>query len=106
MTGPDRRWRDADRLSVGTAEQACLLLRVALATHLSAGETCPLLLDDVTVQADTERTVEILELLLTLTEDRQVVLFAQEPAVAEWARERLTGDARHAVVELEPDATS
>jgi uncharacterized protein YhaN len=101
VCGPDGRWRAADRLSVGTAEQVYLLLRIALAAHLCApGETCPLLLDDVTVQADPERTVAILEMLLAEAAGRQIVLFAQEPLVADWAAERLAGADRHAVVAL------
>jgi hypothetical protein len=100
VCGPQRKWRHADRLSIGTAEQVYLLLRVALAQHLSTtGESCPLLLDDVTVQADAERTVNILDLLLALSADRQVVVFAQAPGVAEWAREHL-GDARHSNLEI------
>lgn len=96
-----RNWRDADLLSFGTAEQVYLLLRVALAQHLAVtGETCPLLLDDVTVQADVERTRGILDLLLRLSEHRQIVLFAQEPSVTEWAREHLVGADRHALREL------
>ncbi|MFD9704182.1 ATP-binding protein [Lentzea sp. NPDC059081] len=81
-------WHHASHLSLGTAEQIYLLLRVALAQHL-ATETCPLLLDDVTVQADDTRTRAVLDLLLRLSEDRQIVLFAQETAVVEWAQERL-----------------
>ena len=50
VTGPGRHWRAADRLSVGTSEQVYLLLRVALAQHLTTtSERCPLLLDDVAV---------------------------------------------------------
>jgi hypothetical protein len=81
-------WHQASRLSLGTAEQVYLLLRVALAQHL-ATEACPLLLDDVTVQADDARTRAVLDLLLRLSEDRQIVVFAQEAAVVEWAEERL-----------------
>jgi uncharacterized protein YhaN len=100
--GPSGRWRPADRLSVGTADQVYLLLRVALAQHLAtSGETCPLLLDGVTAQADGERTTEILDLLLKLGAERQVVLFTQEDAVLRWAREHLDGD-RHRVRELAP----
>ncbi|ANZ34900.1 hypothetical protein BBK82_01200 [Lentzea guizhouensis] len=94
-------WHQASRLSLGTAEQVYLLLRVALAQHL-ATESCPLLLDDVTVQADDVRTRAVLDLLLRLSEDRQIVLFAQETAVVEWARERL-GD-RDALHQLTPVA--
>ncbi|WP_086662230.1 ATP-binding protein [Lentzea kentuckyensis] len=94
-------WHQASRLSLGTAEQIYLLLRVALAQHL-ATEPCPLLLDDVTVQADDARTRAVLDLLLRLSEDRQIVLFAQESAVVEWAQERL-GD-RDVLHQLTPVA--
>ena len=105
VCGSDGRWRTADRLSVGTAEQIYLLLRIALATHLCApGETCPLLLDDVTVQADAQRTIAILDMLLAEAADRQIVLFAQEPLVASWAAERLTGTDQHSLVALAPPA--
>lgn len=95
-------WRKAHQLSVGTAEQVYLLLRVALAQHLSdKGTVCPLLLDDVTVQADPRRTAAILATCLALAEaGRQVVLFAQEPTVAQWAEEHLS-EPRHKLVRLD-----
>jgi len=97
VCGPTRRWRDAGRLSYGTAEQVYLLLRIALADHLTRGhDTCPLLLDDVTVHADAERTDKILDLLLRVANDRQVVVFTQEEHVASWAREHLH-EPRHAM---------
>ena len=97
VCGQTRRWRDAGRLSYGTAEQVYLLLRIALADHLTRGhDTCPLLLDDVTVHADAERTRKILDLLLRVADDRQIVVFTQEEYVASWARERLH-EPRHAV---------
>ena len=100
VCGDGRRWREAELLSFGTAEQVYLLLRLALVEHLSAGhDTCPLLLDDVTVHADADRTREILELLLAVSKERQVVLFTQEDQVARWARDRLA-DRPGAVVEL------
>lgn len=86
VCGPNRRWRRAAALSHGTAEQVHLVLRAALVEHLTAGyDRCPLLLDDVTVHADDERTLAILQLVHRLSEDRQVVLFAQERLVGEWA---------------------
>jgi hypothetical protein len=94
--------RDASGLSHGTAEQVYLLLRVALAEHLvKPGESCPLLLDDVTVHADADRTRQILELLLAVAERHQVVLFSQERQVRDWAATHLT-DPRHALRELTP----
>jgi exonuclease SbcC len=102
VCGESRRWRKADLLSHGTAEQVYLLLRVALAEHLTKGhDTCPLLLDDVTVHADAARTWNILNLLLQVAANRQVVVFTQEEQIAAWARENLA-DPRHAIRELTP----
>jgi hypothetical protein len=84
---PSGDLRAAETLSVGTAEQVYLLLRIALTEHLAAkSAVSPLLLDDVTVQSDPARTAAILQMCKTLADDgRQIVLFAQEPSVAEWA---------------------
>lgn len=99
-------WRDADKLSVGTREQVYLLLRVALAQHLpTPAEPCPLILDDVTVQADEARTRAMLEWLLVRSAERQIILFAQEPLVAEWARGKVGVDG-FSLVELEQLPTS
>jgi uncharacterized protein YhaN len=96
-------WTPAAGLSVGTAEQVYLLLRIALAEHLgNPAEPCPLLLDDVTVQSDESRTRQILEALLALAAERQIVLFAQDEAVALWAKERIGDQGQHAIVELDP----
>jgi len=84
----------ADVLSHGTTEQLFLLLRIALAKHLSrADESVPLVLDDVTVQADPQRTRAILDLLCALSVEHQVVLFTQEPEVVQWATENLSPNA-------------
>ena len=92
--------RDARLLSHGTTEQLFLLLRVALAQTLSGGsETAPMILDDVTVQSDLERTVAILEMLHQLSEEHQVILFSQEDEVAKWARDNLRGE-RDKVISL------
>jgi len=92
--------REVEDLSVGTVEQVYLLLRVALAERLvRPGESCPLLLDDVTVHADQERARRLLDVLLAVAERHQVVLFTQQEQVREWARVNLTGP-RHALHEL------
>ena len=83
-------WRDADLLSAGTREQVYLLLRVALAEHLvKQGEVAPLLLDEVTAQADSTRRGALLELILELSKTRQIILFTHDDAVAAWATQRL-----------------
>jgi DNA repair exonuclease SbcCD ATPase subunit len=87
-------WRNAALLSHGTAEQIYLLLRVALAKHLAKQEeACPLILDDVTVQCDSERTRAALDLLHQISKERQVILFSQEDEVLAWADARLQGPA-------------
>ena len=87
------RWRPAGLLSHGTAEQLYLLLRLALARHLTnpSGEVCPLILDDVLSAADSERKRQLLETLLSVSESVQVILFSHEDDVRSWAEKRLTG---------------
>jgi len=95
-------WRDATLLSHGTSEQVYLLLRMAMAEHLTRqGEICPLILDDVLVQSDDDRKEAILDVLHKLSHERQVILFTQEQEVLEWSREALT-DEQHQVVVLDP----
>jgi DNA repair protein SbcC/Rad50 len=102
VCGTSRRWRRADQLSYGTAEQIYLLLRIALADHLTRNhDTCPLILDDATVHADAVRTDGILTLLLNIAAERQVILFTREEQVAAWAKTRLTSP-DHAIRVLQP----
>ena len=83
-------WHRAQLLSHGTAEQIYLLLRLALARHLTKeGEVCPLILDDVVSASDALRKRVVLETLLAISESTQVVLFTHEDDVRDWARERL-----------------
>jgi len=86
------RWRPALLLSEGTREQIYLLLRIAMAQHLSTtGETAPLLLDEVTAQADRARATAMLEMLHRLSAERQVILFTHDELVAAWAERTLDG---------------
>ena len=95
--------RDAPLLSHGTTEQIYLLLRVAMAGLLArgTGETCPLLLDDVTVHCDSGRQTAILNLLQEISEERQVILFSQEPETLSWAERHLP---KSSLIELDPGA--
>jgi DNA repair protein SbcC/Rad50 len=88
VRGADGRWRDAEFLSQGTAEQVYLLLRVAMSEILSDHKP-PLLLDDVTAQSDPVRTRSILAVLHEISADHQVVLFSQEADVKAWAEQHL-----------------
>ena len=95
-------WREAKLLSEGTREQIYLLLRVAMAEHLvTTGETAPLLLDEVTAQADGERRTGILEMLHELSRERQVILFSHDAEVAAWAADKLEAP-RDRLVSLSP----
>ena len=84
-------WQQAERLSHGTAEQVYLLLRLALAQHLTS-EPCPLVLDDAVAASDRVRKRDLLETLLAVSESTQVILFTHEDDVREWAQERLVGE--------------
>ena len=95
----DGRWRQADLLSHGTAEQIYLLLRFALARHL-ASQACPLIVDDAVAASDSRRKQELLETLLAVSESTQVILFTHEDDVCAWARGRLVGEP-HKLIELD-----
>ncbi len=105
VSGQGGQRRNAALLSHGTAEQVYLLLRLALARHLTkgSGETCPLILDDVVGASDSERKQAVLETLLAISETNQVILFTHEDDVRDWARERLTLPP-HSVLELDGSA--
>ena len=92
------RWHRADVLSHGTAEQVYLLLRLALARHLTS-QSCPLILDDAVAASDSQRKHDLLETLLAVSESTQVVLFTHEDDVCAWARGRFVGEA-HKITEL------
>lgn len=97
---PGGEFRSATVLSHGTTEQLFLLLRLALAQRVATtGEKAPIILDDVTVQSDAERTVAALELLHELSAEHQVVLFSQEDEVLRWAESKLKS-ARDQLVHL------
>ena len=104
--GQERRDR-AVLLSRGIAEQVYLLLRAALAQHLtSKDEVCPLILDDVTVHCDSSRKPHILNTLHALSQERQIILFTQEEAVVEWAKATLSPTSgREEITRLDPAAT-
>ena len=106
VRGPDGHFRSADLLSHGTAEQVYLLLRLALARHLTApGETCPLLLDDALSGCDATRAVAVLDTLLAIAGETQVILFTHDDDVRRWA-ERHLEDPRHRLIELEPPSVA
>ncbi len=95
------RWRNARTLSHGTAEQIYLLLRMAMARHLTkADEICPLILDDVTAQSDEIRQAAVLGVLHDISRQRQIILFTLETPVMKWATDNLQSGRDH-LVELD-----
>jgi exonuclease SbcC len=97
---PSGTWREAARLSHGTAEQVYLLLRAALAQYLvTTNEPCPLILDDPTAYADADRTTAVLQVLHNISVERQVIVFSHDTQVLAWAQHALVGP-RDKVIEL------
>lgn len=91
-------WRQAKLLSEGTREQIYLLLRLAMAQHLvTTAESAPMLLDEVTAQADADRKRAILDMLQALAVERQLVLFTHDDAVLAWAENHLKGDSNRVI---------
>jgi uncharacterized protein YhaN len=76
-----------DELSIGTQEQAYLLLRIELARMLSASrETLPLILDDPFVNFDDGRLHSMLQLLVDISKENQVLLFIKDTFILQWFR--------------------
>jgi uncharacterized protein YhaN len=69
-------------------------------------EVCPLILDDVTVQSDGERTRAILETLLAISKERQIILFSQEQDVLAWAEANIENNGQDQLVRLNGIAAS
>jgi len=92
---PNQPMTNPTPASRGTVEQTHLLKLIALGRHLGYGhEVGPLLLDDVTSNADPARMRRLLALLHRIAQQRQVIVFAHEAAVAKWAGKRAPNDRR------------
>jgi hypothetical protein len=86
---------DTEFVSHSTAEQSHLLTRIALSRYLTGGRPLtPLLLDDVTSNADGRRVRRVLDLLYRIGQQCQVVIFAHEDAALQWADENRVDDPR------------
>jgi DNA repair exonuclease SbcCD ATPase subunit len=100
VRAPSGAWREAGRLSHGTAEQVYILLRAALAQYLvTTDESCSLIFDDPTAYADAPRTAAILRVLHHLSAERQIIVFSHDTQVLAWAQEALQGP-RDGIIEL------
>lgn len=81
-------------LSQGTRDQLYLALRLAsLESRLGAGESLPLVMDDVLVHFDDARSRAALAGLGALAQRTQVLLFTHHARVVELAREAVPEDA-------------
>lgn len=90
------RLRDSQVLSRGTRAAIYLLLRVGLAQHMSSvAEPIPLILDDPLVDLDDVRLDNVLELVLSLSQQVQVLVFTKDNDIAAWFTNRCGGDKQH-----------
>lgn len=87
---------DAERTSYGTAEQLYLVFRLVMADAACKGESLPVVMDEVTVHADSQRTALVLDMLAKcvspgsdLENFSQLILFTQEREALDWARANL-----------------
>ena len=67
--------KEIDYLSAGTADQAYLSLRLALASLMEVGVSLPVLLDDPFIQYDDHRAKKALEFFNSFAKEHQVILF-------------------------------
>ena len=77
---------DADYLSAGTADQAYIALRLAIASLLANG-TLPVFLDDAFLQFDAKREGAAFKLLAELSKLQQFIFFTCKNDTAERARQ-------------------
>lgn len=77
---------DADYLSAGTADQAYIALRLAIAGLLANG-TLPVFLDDAFLQFDAKREAAAFDLLSELSGNQQFIFFTCRKDTAELAKQ-------------------
>jgi uncharacterized protein YhaN len=70
-------------LSRATREQIFLCLRIAMAEHLDGDEPLPMLLDEVMIHWDSERRPHGIELIKSVCEQRQVIMFTSQVELAQ-----------------------
>ncbi len=89
---------ELDRLSFGTREQVCLLLRAAvLDIFTQSGEALPLFCDDPLAHADEQRLANALEVFRLLAETQQIFYFTKDQNVAKFFREHYGPACLHAL---------
>jgi DNA repair exonuclease SbcCD ATPase subunit len=76
-TSDDTVTRNILSLSDGTVDEIYFSLRLAMCELILGGDDpCPIILDDALINFDDERCKRALNLLLELSEDRQIILFS------------------------------
>ncbi|WP_417747070.1 AAA family ATPase [Rosistilla oblonga] len=79
---------DLRGMSQGTADQLYLALRLASLKHsFASSDPIPLVVDDILIQCDLQRSRAAFELLAELSNDTQVIFFTHNEALLETARE-------------------
>ena len=93
---------EVSKLSTGTRDQLYLALRLAALEHVTTkGQSVPLLLDDLFVHFDDERTKAGLQVLDELSSSMQILLFTHHERVAEQASSSIRAE-RLTVLRLSP----
>lgn len=83
---------DAAQLSRGTQEQLYLAVRLGLIDHFAKQSgKLPLVMDDVLVNADPERAVELANILAEAASRHQIIYLTCHPHTAELLRDRVPG---------------
>ncbi|MBI2918913.1 MAG: AAA family ATPase [Chloroflexi bacterium] len=81
------------QLSRATAEQLYLAMRLGLVTHMSkSGEPLPVIMDDVLVNFDPERSRKTCEAFVQVSRRHQVLVFTCHPETVEAVRQASGGD--------------
>jgi uncharacterized protein YhaN len=87
---PDGRELDVEALSDGARDQLYLALRLAtLERYAQVAEPMPLIVDDIFIQFDDDRTRAGLEVLGELAETTQVLVFTHHSRLLDLAREAI-----------------
>lgn len=87
-TGSDVLDRNVLALSDGATDQVYFSLRLAMCELiLGGGDPCPIILDDALINFDDERCREAVDLLSSIADERQVILFTCHHREAEMAGE-------------------
>jgi uncharacterized protein YhaN len=86
--------RTVTQMSAGTRDQLYLALRLAtLTVHFETSPPMPVVLDDILVNFDDDRSRATLRVLAALARQTQVLLFAHHTRLLELARSSLPADA-------------